>query len=49
MIIYYFIIHSIQLIYFFYEIFRQLVKQILNHELPEKDLDFLNESKIKNA
>jgi hypothetical protein len=33
---------------FFYEIFRQLVKQILNHELSEKDLDFLNESKIKD-
>jgi len=33
---------------FFYEIFRQLVKQILNHELPSKDLDFLNEPKIKD-
>jgi len=33
---------------FFYEIFRQLVKQILNHELPAKDLDFLNEPKIKD-
>lgn len=33
---------------FFYEIFRQLVKQILNHELPVKDLDFLNEPKIKD-
>ena len=33
---------------FFYEIFRQLVKQILNYELPAKDLDFLNEPKIKD-
>lgn len=33
---------------FLYEIFRQLVKQILNHELPVKDLDFLNEPKIKD-
>ena len=33
---------------FFYEIFRQLVKQIHNHELPEKDLDFLNDPKIKD-
>lgn len=32
---------------FFYEIFRQLVKQFLNHELPAKDLDFLNKPIIK--
>jgi len=32
---------------FIYEIFRQLVKQIFNHELPEKDLDFLNEPNVK--
>lgn len=32
---------------FFYEIFRQLVKQILNYQLPEKDFDFLNDSKVK--
>jgi hypothetical protein len=32
---------------FFYEIFRQLVKLILNYQLPETDLDFLNEPTIK--
>lgn len=34
---------------FFYEIFRQLIKLILNYELPEKDLDFLNEPKMKDV
>jgi len=33
---------------FFYEIFRQLVNQLLHHELPENDLYFLNESNIND-
>lgn len=32
---------------FFYEMFRQLVKKILNYELPETDNKFLNNSKVK--
>lgn len=33
---------------FVYEIFRQIIKQIFDHELPEKDLDFLNDPKVKD-
>ena len=33
---------------FVYEIFRQMIKQIFDHELPEKDLDFLNDPKVKD-
>ena len=32
---------------FFYEIFRQLVRQLFNYQLHEKDYDFLNDTKIK--
>ena len=34
---------------FFYEIFRQLVKQICNYQLPEKDYDFLNNKNINDT
>jgi len=31
---------------YFYEIFRQLVKQICNYDLPNEDIDFLNNEQI---